>query len=79
MFEQIRIEAKLLIPGLSFLVFVSAYGIYLLVRQTIQSNNLVKELEKINLVTPNSPCSNCGKELPDKNYDFCPFCGKSFK
>ena len=24
-------------------------------------------------------CPNCGKEIPQGNYTFCPFCGKSLK
>jgi intracellular septation protein A len=24
-------------------------------------------------------CPNCGKEIPQGNFEFCPFCGKSLK
>ncbi len=63
----------------TIVAFCLAYGIYLFVRHTGQSNNLVKELEKMNRTIPNPPCLNCGKELPNKNYGFCPFCGASLK
>jgi len=26
-----------------------------------------------------SKCSKCGNPLPDRNFDFCPFCGESLK
>jgi zinc-ribbon domain len=61
------------ITGLFF--FLIVYGIYVFVNYSGKSNKLMKELEKT--VVSNPACTNCGKELSNKNYEFCPFCGKS--
>ncbi len=67
------------VSGLGFLVFLSIYGIYLVEHNTKQSKVWAKELGRMNRIIPNPPCLNCGKELPNKNFEFCPFCGKSNK
>ena len=41
------------------------------------NNQLVKcQLEKLKSI---DKCPNCGKEIPQGNYTFCPFCGNSLK
>jgi hypothetical protein len=42
-----------------------------------QYNRLLEQLKLIATVTPK--CPKCGKELPQGDLTFCPFCGTSLK
>lgn len=44
---------------------------------TYQHSKLLEQLKKMATVTPT--CPKCGKEIPQGNYAFCPFCGASLK
>jgi hypothetical protein len=40
----------------------------------------MKMFFEIQQITRSIPkCANCGKEIPQGNFDFCPFCGNSLK
>ncbi len=67
----IGVGILLSIGGSSVIIFLLVYGIYLSVHYSRQYDNLMKELEK--MATFNPPCPNCGKELPNGNFEFCPF------
>jgi hypothetical protein len=63
----------LLFGGL-FLAILGFYSINVNVRK---ESLLRKELSLMPKVT--SKCLSCGKEIPQGNFDFCPFCGNSLK
>ena len=52
-------------------------GICMSVPYNSQYKKLKKELESINASFPK--CPKCGKELPQRNFEFCPFCGNPLK
>jgi ribosomal protein S27AE len=58
-------------------IITAAAGVFYSVTFSSYYNRLMKELEK--MATPNSKCPKCGKELPNGNYRFCPFCGASLE
>ena len=65
------------IAQIIFGVIFSVGGVYIMTRFAGQRNNLMKELEKMTIQRPN--CPNCGRELSEGNFEFCPFCGKPLK
>jgi hypothetical protein len=62
-----------LITGALFAV----YGFYAANKYNNEYKNLMKEFGEMTIQKPK--CPNCGKELPEGNFEFCPFCGKSLK
>ncbi len=58
-------------------VFMFILGIYASGHYNGQYRDLMGEFEKLAIKVP--ICSNCKKELPKGNFEFCPFCGKSLK
>ena len=42
-----------------------------------QENAILGEIQRMARVMPK--CSSCGKQIPEGNFDFCPFCGKSLE
>jgi len=49
------------------------YGVY----SNYQYQKLLQQLKEMAIVNPK--CPNCGKEIPQGNFEFCPFCGKTLK
>jgi hypothetical protein len=42
-----------------------------------QEAGILWHIEQMAITIPK--CPNCGKEIPQGNFEFCPFCGKSLK
>ena len=68
--------------GFSYLVFCAftgavfaAIGLYSVAKCGKEYSSLIKEIEEMTIQTPK--CNDCGKELPQGDFEFCPYCGKS--
>jgi hypothetical protein len=58
-------------------IFFFVFGIYVSGHYAGQYKNLMKELES--MATSFPKCTKCGKQTPEGNFAFCPFCGVSLK
>jgi MFS superfamily sulfate permease-like transporter len=66
------------ITGIVLAIFVAASIVWGVER--LYRNEELKIFGLINQITIFTPkCSNCGKEIPQGNFDFCPFCSNSLK
>jgi uncharacterized membrane protein len=54
-------------------VGVAVIGIFFVVYENGKKERLMKELESLGHGSP--ICPRCGKQIPEGNYTFCPFCG----
>ncbi len=54
-------------------VVPAVLGIFLVFDGNGKVQRLMKELESLGHETP--VCPKCGKQIPEGNYTFCPFCG----
>jgi hypothetical protein len=90
----ISIGLSLIDPPLSYLLLLGGFvlaifGFYSINVNVRKESILMKELS----LTPKGPtrhtrptrptrptrCPSCGKKIPQENFDYCPFCGKSLK
>jgi hypothetical protein len=58
-------------------LFLAIFGFYSINVNVRKESLLMRELNS----TPKGPprCPSCGKVIPQENFDYCPFCGKSLK
>jgi hypothetical protein len=73
----------LLDPPLSYWLLVgglvlAVFGFYSINVNVRKESLLMKEASSLPKVTP-TRCPSCGKRIPQENFEFCPFCGKSLK
>ena len=58
-------------------VLLAGIGFFELIYYTYQYYKLLDQLKKMATTFPT--CPKCGKEIPQGNYAFCPFCGAPLK
>ena len=75
LFDQLRPPSNILylVIGIPFLAWGIIQGTYFYLKRS----DLMEQMRQMAFVNPK--CPNCGKELPQGNFEFCPFCGKSLK
>jgi hypothetical protein len=71
----------LLDPPLSYWLLVGGlvlaiFGFYSINVNIRKESLLIRESSSLPKITPTS-CPSCGKRIPQDNFKFCPFCGKS--
>jgi ribosomal protein L37AE/L43A len=54
-------------------IFFVVFGIYASARYAGEYEKTMKELKKVAI--PTFTCPKCGRQLPEGEYAFCPFCG----
>ena len=66
------------ITGIVLAIFVATSIVWGV--QRLYRKEELRILGLINQITISTPkCSNCGKEITQGNFEFCPFCGNSLK
>jgi hypothetical protein len=73
----------LLDPPLSYWLLVGGlvlaiFGFYSINVNVRKESLLITESSSLPKVTPTC-CPSCGKRIPQGNFNFCPFCGKSLR
>jgi Flp pilus assembly protein TadB len=64
----------IILPGA---IFIMAFGLIEICLGATQYRKLSKQMKTLPLVT--QTCSKCGKQIPQGDFEFCPFCGNSLK
>ena len=69
--------------GIDFLVVMTLavglmiVGLFMDSQYAKQESIILWEIKQMDMVI--SKCPSCGKEIPQGNFDFCPFCGNSLR
>ena len=58
-------------------IILAGYGLPAIIYYDRQYRKLLDQLKKMATTFPT--CPKCGKEIPQGNYAFCPFCGAPLK
>lgn len=60
----------IILPGA---IFIMAFGLIEICVGATQYSKLSKQIKTLPIVT--STCSRCGKQIPQGDFEFCPYCG----
>ena len=56
---------------------ITAVGVIVDKHYAKQQSAILWEIQRMAAISPN--CPSCGKDVPQGNFEFCPFCGAPLK